>query len=188
MQRAFDLMAKEQHTVDRRTLMLNCQLGAMVTVPMPKWGSFVQRAVELLELGVRPPATFEEKIAVSLVWRFHGATSHMGMYPESAGAHLDASRVSRALELCTKSATSVINVMASLQHDDPRRIALVGDTADDVRHVMVEGPSGVLAIAPADERPVWQRSLRRLEWPNGVVARCYSAADPEQLRGGGTSG
>ena len=69
-----------------------------------------------------------------------------------------------------------------------RRIALVGDTADDVRHVMVEGPSGVLAIAPADERPVWQRSLRRLEWPNGVVARCYSAADPEQLRGGGTSG
>ena len=43
--------------------------------------------------------------------------------------------------------------------------------------------SGVLAIAPADERPVWQRSLRRLEWPNGVVARCYSAADPEQLRG-----
>ena len=69
-----------------------------------------------------------------------------------------------------------------------RRIAVVSDTADDVRHVMVEGPSGVLAIAPADERPVWQRSLRRLEWPNGVVARCYSAADPEQLRGGGTSG
>ena len=36
-----------------------------------------------------------------------------------------------------------------------RRIALVGDTADDVRHVMVEGPSGVLAIAPADECGVW---------------------------------
>ena len=34
----------------------------------------------------------------------------------------------------------------------------------------------MLAIAPraaGDERPVWQRSLRRLEWPNGVVARCY---------------
>ncbi|MEX0503484.1 DNA-packaging protein [Alphaproteobacteria bacterium LSUCC0719] len=62
-------------------------------------------------------------------------------------------------------------------------IALVGDTADDVRHVMVEGPSGLLAIAPPSRRPQWQRSLRRLEWPNGVVARCYAAVDPEQLRG-----
>lgn len=62
-------------------------------------------------------------------------------------------------------------------------IALVGDTADDVRHVMVEGPSGLLAVAPSSARPLWQRSLRRLEWPNGVVARCYAAVDPEQLRG-----
>lgn len=64
-----------------------------------------------------------------------------------------------------------------------RQIALVGDTADDVRHVMVEGPSGMLAIPRAVMRPVWKPSLRRLEWPNGVVARCYSAADPDQLRG-----
>lgn len=64
-----------------------------------------------------------------------------------------------------------------------RHIALVGHTADDVRHVMVEGPSGVLAVSPPAERPLWQRSLRRLQWPNGAVARCYSAADPEQLRG-----
>ena len=62
-------------------------------------------------------------------------------------------------------------------------IALVGDTADDVRQVMVEGPSGLLAVAPASRRPQWRRSLRRLEWPNGVVARCYAAVDPEQLRG-----
>jgi phage terminase large subunit-like protein len=62
-------------------------------------------------------------------------------------------------------------------------IALVGDTADDVRQVMVEGPSGLLAVAPSSCRPRWQRSLRRLEWPNGAVARCYAAVDPEQLRG-----
>ena len=62
-------------------------------------------------------------------------------------------------------------------------IALVGDTADDVRQVMVEGPSGILAVAPSSHRPAWHRSTRRLDWPNGVVARCYSAADPEQLRG-----
>lgn len=64
-----------------------------------------------------------------------------------------------------------------------RQIALVGDTADDVRQVMVEGPSGILAVSPRGERPQWRRSLRRLDWPNGAIARCYSASDPEQLRG-----
>ena len=62
-------------------------------------------------------------------------------------------------------------------------ITMVGDTADDVRQVMVEGPSGILAVSLPESRPVWHRSTRRIDWPNGVVARCYSAADPEQLRG-----
>lgn len=39
-----------------------------------------------------------------------------------------------------------------------RQIALVGDTADDVRQVMVEGPSGILAVSPRAERPQWRRS------------------------------
>lgn len=63
------------------------------------------------------------------------------------------------------------------------QIALVGETDDDTRHVMVEGPSGVLRIAPRHERPQWLPSRRMLVWPNGVVGRCYSAVDPEQLRG-----
>ena len=64
-----------------------------------------------------------------------------------------------------------------------RSIALVGDTEEDVRQVMVEGPSGILAVSPQRCRPRWHRSLRRLEWPLGTVARCFSASDPEQLRG-----
>ena len=63
------------------------------------------------------------------------------------------------------------------------QIGLVGDTFDDVRHVMVEGPAGILAISPRWARPDWQPSQRRLVWPNGVRARCFSADDPEQLRG-----
>jgi hypothetical protein len=63
------------------------------------------------------------------------------------------------------------------------RIALVGDTFDDVRHVMVEGPSGILAVCPPHQRPQWYRSQRQLVWSSGVVASCFSAADPEQLRG-----
>ncbi len=62
-------------------------------------------------------------------------------------------------------------------------IALVGHTMDDVRHVMVEGQSGILSISPREERPVWFPSKRLLVWPNGVRARCYSAEDPSQLRG-----
>jgi len=64
-----------------------------------------------------------------------------------------------------------------------RSVALVGDTAEDVRQVMIEGSSGLLAVSPPRGRPTWHRSLRRLDWPSGMVARCYSAADPEQLRG-----
>ncbi|WP_445040217.1 DNA-packaging protein [Terrihabitans sp. B22-R8] len=62
------------------------------------------------------------------------------------------------------------------------RIALVGETAADVREVMVEGVSGILAIS-GRRRPLWEPSRRRLTWPNGAVAQCFSAEDPEALRG-----
>jgi phage terminase large subunit-like protein len=62
-------------------------------------------------------------------------------------------------------------------------IALVGETAADVREVMVEGVSGLLRIHPRSERPRWWPSRRRLEWPNGAIAQTFSADDPEQLRG-----
>ena len=63
------------------------------------------------------------------------------------------------------------------------RIALVARTAADVRDVLVEGESGILAIHRDDERPVWKASQRRLEWPNGAIATTYSAEEPDQLRG-----
>lgn len=63
------------------------------------------------------------------------------------------------------------------------RIALVGETFADAREVMVEGPSGLLSVHPRGERPDWQPSRRRIEWPNGAVAQLFSAEDPEALRG-----
>jgi len=63
------------------------------------------------------------------------------------------------------------------------RIALVGPTAADVRDVMIEGESGLLAVASADERPLYEPSKRRLTWPNGAVALAFSADEPERLRG-----
>jgi phage terminase large subunit-like protein len=64
-----------------------------------------------------------------------------------------------------------------------RRIALVAPTAADVRDIVVEGESGILAIHPENERPIYEPSKRRLTWPNGAVATTYSADEPERLRG-----
>ncbi|WP_235974726.1 DNA-packaging protein [Stappia albiluteola] len=63
------------------------------------------------------------------------------------------------------------------------RIALVGETLADVREVMVEGISGILSVHGRINRPEWQPSRRRLEWPNGAVAMAFSSEDPEALRG-----
>ncbi len=63
------------------------------------------------------------------------------------------------------------------------RIALVGETFDEVRAVMVFGVSGILACSPPDRRPVWEATRRQLVWPNGAVAQAFSASEPEALRG-----
>jgi len=62
-------------------------------------------------------------------------------------------------------------------------VNLIGATADDVRDVMVEGESGVLAICPRDERPRYVAHRRRMEWPNGAKSLLFSAEEPERLRG-----
>jgi phage terminase large subunit-like protein len=63
------------------------------------------------------------------------------------------------------------------------RIALVGETFADVRDVMVDGVSGLLAVHPRADRPTWEAGRRRLVWPNGAVAQAFSAEEPEALRG-----
>jgi phage terminase large subunit-like protein len=63
------------------------------------------------------------------------------------------------------------------------RIALVGRTVADVRDVMVEGPSGILATASPQNMPVYMPGKRRIEWPNGAIATTYSAEEASQLRG-----
>lgn len=64
-----------------------------------------------------------------------------------------------------------------------RRIALVGETIDQAREVMIFGDSGIMACAPPDRRPEWLPGRRLLVWPNGATAQLFSAHDPEALRG-----
>jgi phage terminase large subunit-like protein len=64
-----------------------------------------------------------------------------------------------------------------------RRIALVAETVDQAREVMVMGESGILAASPPDRRPDWEATRKQLVWPNGAVAQVFSAHDPNSLRG-----
>jgi phage terminase large subunit-like protein len=63
------------------------------------------------------------------------------------------------------------------------RIALVAATAADARDVLVEGQSGILAVAPPSFRPIYEPSKRRVTWPNGAIATTFSAEEPDRLRG-----
>ncbi len=64
-----------------------------------------------------------------------------------------------------------------------KRIALIGETVDQAREVMVFGESGLLACSPPDRQPQWIAGRKMLLWPNGAVAQVFSAFDPEALRG-----
>lgn len=87
-----------------------------------------------------------------------------------------------------KTRTGAEWIRAQAEADKSARLALVGPTAADVRDVMVEGESGILAISPPWFRPIYEPSKRRLTWPNGAMATTYSADEPERLRGPQHSG
>lgn len=74
-------------------------------------------------------------------------------------------------------------VRAQAETTPRMKIALVGATMSEVRRVMVEGDSGLLAIAPPHLRPRWEPSLGKLRWPSGAEAFVYAASEPEALRG-----
>lgn len=66
---------------------------------------------------------------------------------------------------------------------DGRRIALVGASLDQVREVMIEGPSGIRALSPDNFPPRYEKARRRIVWPNTAEAYVFSAENPDSLRG-----
>lgn len=63
------------------------------------------------------------------------------------------------------------------------RIALVGATAEDVQRVMIEGESGLIAVARTGETVDYRRSVGEVRFSSGAVAAVFSAAAPDKLRG-----
>jgi|ERR1700761_5460446 phage terminase large subunit-like protein len=74
-------------------------------------------------------------------------------------------------------------VRAEMESGRRRNMGVIGPTADAVRGVMVEGPSGLLAVAPDALRTSYEPSTRRLVYPNGGIVRTFSAEEPDRLRG-----
>jgi phage terminase large subunit-like protein len=83
----------------------------------------------------------------------------------------------------TRSAAEWIREKAKDTSQGQIRFALVARTAADVRDVIVEGESGIISVSPPSEKPLYEPSKRRLTWPNGNTATCFTADEPDGLRG-----
>jgi phage terminase large subunit-like protein len=83
----------------------------------------------------------------------------------------------------TRAAAEWVRETAKYTNTGQRRFALVARTAADVRDVLVEGESGIMNVTPPSERPLYEPSKRRLTWPNGNTATCFTADEPDSLRG-----
>lgn len=66
---------------------------------------------------------------------------------------------------------------------DNKYVNFIGATGDDARDIMIEGESGILAICPKYERPIYKAHKRCLEWPNGAKSLIFTADEPDRLRG-----
>ena len=83
----------------------------------------------------------------------------------------------------TRTAAEWVREEAKHTNTGQRRFALVARTAADVRDVIVEGESGIINVTPPSERPLYEPSKRRLTWPNGNTATCFTADEPDSIRG-----
>jgi phage terminase large subunit-like protein len=64
------------------------------------------------------------------------------------------------------------------------KVGLVGATIGEARSIMVEGVSGLIAVARRYRRRLtWEPSVSRLTWPNGSEAQLFSGDNADGLRG-----
>lgn len=74
-------------------------------------------------------------------------------------------------------------VRQKVESGEARRIILAGPTADDLRDVMIEGESGLLAVSSPSCKPEYIANKGKVIWPNGAKALCITAEKPDRFRG-----
>lgn len=75
-----------------------------------------------------------------------------------------------------------VEAVREWKEDNPI-IGFIGATAADVRDIMIEGESGILAKSPPWDRPHYEPSKKKLTFNNGSVCKLFSAEEPDRLRG-----
>lgn len=142
---------------------MNCSVGARALTIFSNGRSALETlsgAALRAELKATPPLA-EHQVAAPWDWRTWVMLGGRGAGKTFAGAHW----------------------LHSQAADTDGTFALVGPTLHDVREVMVEGPSGLKAMADGADRPRWEAGRKRLVWRSGAVAYAFSAEDPDSLRG-----
>jgi phage terminase large subunit-like protein len=121
--------------------------------------------------------TAGELAALEFEWRFWARPDQL---PPDGGWRTWLFLAGRGAGKTRAAAEHIRNEVETGRH---RLIAIVGPTASAIRRDMVEGSSGLLAIAPPWCRPEYQPSSLRIVWPNGAVAHLLSAEEPDRIRG-----
>lgn len=119
----------------------------------------------------------EERLHLSYDWEFVARKKQLPPPGEWFAWHLRAGRG------FGKTRTGAEWVRWKIERDGCGRGGLVAPTAADARDVMVEGPSGIMAVCPPWNRPLYEPSKRRITWPNGAQCGVFSAEEPDRLRG-----
>ncbi len=134
-----------------------------------------QQRAELLE-----SLTDETKAALRYHWPFWARPEQLepGPLPNGDPWTYWLIKAGRGFGKTRAGAEWVRNEVRSVQY-----VNLIGATADDVRDIMIEGESGILSCCPPDERPTYKKHEAKLEWPNGAISLCFTAKEPERLRG-----
>ncbi len=123
-------------------------------------------------------------IAVSKEWLFQGRLAQLPVFPRHDWRNwvIMGGRGSGKTRAGAEWISGMAQGLAPFSDKACGHIALVGETLADVREVMVEGPSGILAVSRL-QRPRLETTRRRLVWESGAVASFYSSEDPDSLRG-----
>ncbi len=66
---------------------------------------------------------------------------------------------------------------------EAKNSGIVAATASDLRRYCLEGPSGILSLAPPWFRPDYQPSKSKLVWPDKAETLLFTSEKPDRLRG-----
>ena len=69
------------------------------------------------------------------------------------------------------------------QFGGAKNSAIIAATSGDLRRNCVDGPAGIVQMAPSWFRPEYKPTQNKLVWPNGTETHLYTSEKPERLRG-----